>query len=173
MSIHSGSRQILCHGLFLVLFGLVWGFAVPATPHPRLALGAHIQFMTNGMLFLILAIALLSLPHRVGIKSVAVMVVSAYRRRAGRGPRRPTMAGTHRHAHSPGRGGGSDHRMVVAHHRRPPSLPGTDGKSALNPTGGHETVPPAVIPVCPWHVQIPPRSKFWRTKSLVRSAIGA
>jgi hydroxylaminobenzene mutase len=78
MSIHSGSRQILCHGLFLVLFGLVWGFAVPATPHPRLALGAHIQFMTNGMLFLILAIALLSLPHRVGIKSVAVMVVSAW-----------------------------------------------------------------------------------------------
>lgn len=78
MSIHSGSRQILIHGLFLVLFGLVWGFAVPATPHPRLALGAHIQFMTNGMLYLILAIALLSLPHRVGIKSVAVMVVSAW-----------------------------------------------------------------------------------------------
>lgn len=78
MSIHSGSRQILIHGLFLVLFGLVWGFAVPATPHPRLALGAHIQFMTNGMLYLILAIALLSIPHRVGIKSVAVMVVSAW-----------------------------------------------------------------------------------------------
>lgn len=78
MSIPSGSRQILIHGLFLVLFGLVWGFAVPATPHPRLALGAHIQFMTNGMLYLILAIALLSIPHRVGIKSVAVMVVSAW-----------------------------------------------------------------------------------------------
>jgi hypothetical protein len=49
MSIHSSSRQILIHGLMLVLVGLVWGLVVPNTPYPRLALGAHIQFETNGL----------------------------------------------------------------------------------------------------------------------------
>ena len=78
MSVYSGSRQILIHGMVLVLVGLAWGLVVPGTPHPRLALGAHIQFVTNGMLFIILATALLALPHRVGPKSVWVMVVAAW-----------------------------------------------------------------------------------------------
>jgi len=78
MSIHSGSRQILIHGMVLVLVGLLWGLVVPATPHPRLALGAHIQFETNGMLFIVLATALLALPHAVGLKSVWVMVAAAW-----------------------------------------------------------------------------------------------
>jgi hydroxylaminobenzene mutase len=47
MSVNNSSRQILIRGLALVLVGLVWGFVVPQTPHPRLALGAHIQFVTN------------------------------------------------------------------------------------------------------------------------------
>ena len=76
MTIQGGSRQILIHGMALVLVGLVWGLVVPGTPHPRLALGAHIQFVTNGMLLMVLATALLALPHRVGIRSVWVMVVS-------------------------------------------------------------------------------------------------
>jgi hypothetical protein len=78
MTIQGGSRQILIHGMALVLVGLVWGLVVPGTPHPRLALGAHIQFVTNGMLLLVLATALLALPHRVGIRSVWVMVVAAW-----------------------------------------------------------------------------------------------
>ena len=78
MSVHSGSRQILIHGMVLVLFGLVWGLVVPNTPHPRLALGAHIQFETNGMLFIVLATLLLALPHSVGFKSVWVMVVAVW-----------------------------------------------------------------------------------------------
>jgi hydroxylaminobenzene mutase len=78
MSIHRSSRQILIHGLALVLFGLVWGLVIPGTPHPRLALGAHIQFVTNGMLFIVLATALLALPHSVGLRSVWVMVVAAW-----------------------------------------------------------------------------------------------
>ena len=78
MSTQTASRQILIHGIVLVLAGLVWGIAVPATPYPRLALGAHIQFMVNGMLFTILAIALLALPHAIGPKSVRVMVASAW-----------------------------------------------------------------------------------------------
>ena len=78
MSVHGGSRQILIHGAILVLVGLVWGLVVPGTPHPRLALGAHIQFVTNGMLFIVLATALLALPHSVGLKSVWVMVMAAW-----------------------------------------------------------------------------------------------
>ena len=78
MSVHSGSRQILIHGMALVLVGLLWGLVVPATPHPRLALGAHIQFETNGMLFIVLATALLALPHAVGLKSLWVMIAAAW-----------------------------------------------------------------------------------------------
>lgn len=78
MSVHAGSRQILIHGMALILAGLVWGLVIPATPFPRLALGAHIQFVTNGLLFMVLAAAMLALPHRVGIKSVWVMVVAVW-----------------------------------------------------------------------------------------------
>lgn len=78
MSVQTGSRQILIHGMVLVLVGLLWGLVVPGTPHPRLALGAHIQFETNGMLFIVLATALLALPHAVGTKSVWVMVAAAW-----------------------------------------------------------------------------------------------
>lgn len=78
MSARSGSRQLLIHGMVLVLVGLVWGLLVPGTPHLRLALGAHIQFVTNGMLFIVLATALLALPHSVGLKSIWVMVVAAW-----------------------------------------------------------------------------------------------
>ena len=78
MSIHNRSRQILIHGLTLVMVGLVWGFLVPHTPHPRLALGAHIQFVTNGLLIIVMAMLLLKLPHNVGPKSAAVMLLAAW-----------------------------------------------------------------------------------------------
>ncbi len=39
MNIHTRGRQILIHGITLVLVGLIWGFVVPHTPYPRLALG--------------------------------------------------------------------------------------------------------------------------------------
>jgi hydroxylaminobenzene mutase len=71
-------RQILMHGLLLVLAGLLWGFAIPATPHPRLALGAHIQFVTNGLLVVVMAALLLKLPHNVGPKSALVMLVATW-----------------------------------------------------------------------------------------------
>jgi len=78
MNVRSGSWQLLIHGMVLVLVGLVWGLVVPGTPHPRLALGAHIQFVSNGMLFIVLATSLLALPNSVGLKSVWVMVVAAW-----------------------------------------------------------------------------------------------
>jgi len=72
------ARQVLIHGLLLVLVGLLWGFAVPLTPYPRLALGAHIQFVTNGLLILVMAVLLLKLPHHVGRNSARVMLLSAW-----------------------------------------------------------------------------------------------
>ncbi|MGA7754697.1 MAG: hypothetical protein WCB05_17835 [Candidatus Sulfotelmatobacter sp.] len=78
MTVQTGGKQLLIHGLALILAGLIWGFAPPLTPYPRLALGAHLQFETNGLLFVVLGILLLKLPHRVGEKAVAVMVASAW-----------------------------------------------------------------------------------------------
>jgi hydroxylaminobenzene mutase len=78
MSVQRGSRQILIHGLLMVLIGLVWGLMVPNTPYPRLALGAHIQLVENGLLFVVLATLLLALRHRVGPYSVWVMVLAAW-----------------------------------------------------------------------------------------------
>lgn len=78
MTVHAGSRQILIQGMALVLVGLVWGLVVPGTLHPRLALGAHIQLVMNGMLLMVLATVLLALPHRVGIKSVWVMLLATW-----------------------------------------------------------------------------------------------
>jgi hypothetical protein len=43
-----------------------------------LALGAHIQFVSNGILFIVLATVLLALRHSVGPKSVWVMVLAAW-----------------------------------------------------------------------------------------------
>ena len=71
-------RQILIHGLLLVMAGLLWGFAIPSTPHPRLALGAHIQFVTNGLLVVVMAAILLKLPHTVGPKSALVMLAATW-----------------------------------------------------------------------------------------------
>jgi hydroxylaminobenzene mutase len=78
MTFQTGSRQILLHGLMMVLAGLGWGFFVPMTPYPRLALVAHIQLTGNGVLFIVLALLLLTLPHRVGTKSINVMLVAVW-----------------------------------------------------------------------------------------------
>jgi hypothetical protein len=78
MSTQDRSRQILFHGLMLVMVGLLWGFVVPHTPYPRLALGAHIQFVTNGLLIIIMTAILLKLPHNVGPKSAGVMLLAAW-----------------------------------------------------------------------------------------------
>jgi hypothetical protein len=78
MSAEIRGRQILIHGLMLVMVGLLWGFVVPHATYPRLALGAHVQFMTNGLLIIVLAALLIKLPHDVGPRSATVMLVVAW-----------------------------------------------------------------------------------------------
>lgn len=78
MNVASASRQILLQGMMMVLVGLLWGLVVPHTPFPRLALGAHIQFESDGILFIVAGVLLLALPHRVGRKSVLVMLLAVW-----------------------------------------------------------------------------------------------
>jgi len=78
MKTASGAKQILIHGLAFILVGLVWGLIVPHTPYPRLALGAHVQFEGSGVLFIVVAILLLKIPHRVGTKSIWVILLSVW-----------------------------------------------------------------------------------------------
>jgi (hydroxyamino)benzene mutase len=78
MNSTNGARQILIHGMTFILVGLLWGLVVPHTPYPRLALDAHIGFEGSGLLYIVLAVLLLKLPHRIGCKSIGVMLLSAW-----------------------------------------------------------------------------------------------
>lgn len=69
----SGMR-ILRHGLAMVLAGLVWGTVVSQMPFPRLALVAHVQLTGNGVMFLVMALLLLVLPHRVTAGEARIML---------------------------------------------------------------------------------------------------
>ena len=76
MTTVGGGRQILVHGMSMVFAGLLWGLVVPHTPFPRLALAAHIGFEGSGVLFIVVAILLLKIPHRVGAVSIWVMLLA-------------------------------------------------------------------------------------------------
>ena len=78
MTAERGGRQILIHGMVFILVGLLWGLVIPHTRYPRLALGAHVQFEDSGLLFIAEAILLLTLPHRVGGKSVLIMLLAVW-----------------------------------------------------------------------------------------------
>jgi hypothetical protein len=78
MDVQNGGRQILLHGLVLILVGLVWGLAVPHTPFPRLALGAHIQFVTNGLLLIAMGSLLRLFQPRIAPWAVWIMVLAAW-----------------------------------------------------------------------------------------------
>ncbi len=70
--------HILVHGLVMVFVGLIWGLVVPQTPYPRLALTAHIQLTSNGLLLIVVAMLVLKLNHDMGKKSFALLVLSAW-----------------------------------------------------------------------------------------------
>ncbi|MFM8175760.1 MAG: hypothetical protein ACKN81_19650, partial [Pirellulaceae bacterium] len=52
------SRSNLRQGAVYMLVGLLWGFVVPASLFPRLALGAHIQLTAHGVMFLVAGLVL-------------------------------------------------------------------------------------------------------------------
>ncbi|KAK0610658.1 hypothetical protein B0T17DRAFT_476694, partial [Bombardia bombarda] len=54
--------HLLRHGSALIATGLIWGFLVPLTPHPRLALTAHIQFAVEGVMVVAAGLVLNSEP---------------------------------------------------------------------------------------------------------------
>jgi hydroxylaminobenzene mutase len=78
VEVQKRSRQILRHALALILCGLVWGAIVPHTPYPRLALTAHIQFMVNGLLFVVMAVLLHAIPNKVGPRSAFIMLMAVW-----------------------------------------------------------------------------------------------
>ncbi len=47
------AHSLYLTGAALMVFGLCWGFCVPHTPFPKLALTAHIQCMVEGMMILL------------------------------------------------------------------------------------------------------------------------
>jgi hydroxylaminobenzene mutase len=52
-AINNVSRINLRHGAAFMVVGFLWGAAIGAAPFPRLALGAHIQFTTSGVMFVV------------------------------------------------------------------------------------------------------------------------
>ncbi|KAJ3042397.1 hypothetical protein HDV00_007353 [Rhizophlyctis rosea] len=54
--------SVMRHGMSLILAGLVWGFFIPQMPLPRLALTAHVQFLSEGALVLLVGLLLASKP---------------------------------------------------------------------------------------------------------------
>ena len=78
MTDNRSGRQILIHGLAMVLAGLLWGFVVSNTPFPRWHTRAYIQFTSNGLLFAVLALLLLTLPNRIGAGGPRVMLLAAW-----------------------------------------------------------------------------------------------
>src|SRR6266404_190265 len=78
MNIDKCARHILISGSAMILVGLIGGILVPIAPFPRLALGAHIQFVTNGMLFVIQALVLHLFHPRFGNKSAWITVLAAF-----------------------------------------------------------------------------------------------
>jgi hypothetical protein len=53
------ATSLVRSGLSLQLFGLIWGILIASTPFPRLALSAHLSFMTQGAMVVVAGLLLL------------------------------------------------------------------------------------------------------------------
>lgn len=53
MAENETQRQLVWHGIFLFLIGLLSGFAIPALTNPRLGLSAHMEALLNGIVLII------------------------------------------------------------------------------------------------------------------------
>jgi hydroxylaminobenzene mutase len=73
-------RALLRAGFLLVLLALVTGFAIPAFRNPKMALGAHLTGVMNGLLLVALAVAWSSLRQGPGRARLTrgLMLYAAY-----------------------------------------------------------------------------------------------
>jgi (hydroxyamino)benzene mutase len=67
------SRSNLRQGAIYMLVGLVWGMVIPTALFPRLALGAHLQLTTHGVMFLVAGLVILHLPFSKGGMSAKIL----------------------------------------------------------------------------------------------------
>ena len=72
------SRSILRQGAVYMLVGLIWGMVIPATPFPRLALGAHIQLTVHSVMFLVAGLVILHLPKTTGSVSATILTAGPW-----------------------------------------------------------------------------------------------
>jgi (hydroxyamino)benzene mutase len=72
------SRSNLRQGAVDVMVGLLWGMAIPAASFPRLALTAHIQLTTNGVMFLVAGLVISHLPIATDGVSARVLMAAPW-----------------------------------------------------------------------------------------------
>ena len=72
------SRSNLRQGALYMLVGLLWGMVIPASPFPRLALGAHIQLTVHGVMFLVAGLVILHLPFAKGGVSEKILIAGPW-----------------------------------------------------------------------------------------------
>ena len=72
------SRSNLRQGAIYMLVGLLWGMVIPASPFPRLALGAHLQLTTHGVMFLVAGLVILHLPFAKGGIPAKILVAGPW-----------------------------------------------------------------------------------------------
>ncbi len=72
------SRSNLRQGAVYMLVGLVWGMVIPASPFPRLALGAHIQLTAHGVMFLVAGLVIVHLPTADGGVSAKILIAGPW-----------------------------------------------------------------------------------------------
>ena len=78
IELSSASRSNLRQGAVYMLVGLVWGFVVPASLFPRLALGAHIQLTAHGVMFLVAGLVMLLLPLPKGGLTEKILIAGPW-----------------------------------------------------------------------------------------------
>jgi hydroxylaminobenzene mutase len=72
------SRSNLRQGAVYMLVGLLWGFLVPASLFPRLALGAHIQLTAHGVMFLVAGLVLQHLRSPKGSMMEKILIAAPW-----------------------------------------------------------------------------------------------
>jgi (hydroxyamino)benzene mutase len=72
------SRSNLRQGVVFMMVGLLWGMVVPATPYPRLALGAHIQLTGSGVMFLVAGLVISHLGLGAGTLSGGILTAGPW-----------------------------------------------------------------------------------------------